>query len=178
MSVTIIALLSLTLLGLSLGLGLGYTAKVFVVEADNLVTELTEMMPGTNCGQCGLAGCTAAAEAVVEGRAPATICPGGGSALAQSIAAKLGIALDLGGLADRGPMVATVEEALCIGCCKCLKGCATDAIVGASKQIHGVLREACTGCGGCLDECPTGAIGLQPLPQTLKDWNWAKPAMA
>ncbi|MBS1208206.1 MAG: electron transport complex, RnfABCDGE type, subunit [Proteobacteria bacterium] len=172
------AVLSLAMLGLILGLGLGYAAKVFAVEGNSLVTEVVEMMPGTNCGQCGLAGCTAAAEAVVGGDAPATICPGGGSTLAQAIAAKLGITLSLEGMEDKGPMVAEVAEEICIGCGKCLKHCATDAIMGAAKQIHVVLNEACTGCGGCMDDCPTGAIGLRPLPQTLRDWNWQKPALA
>lgn len=173
-----IGILSLTFLGLFLGLLLGYAAKVFAVEADSMAVELAEMMPGTNCGQCGLAGCMAAAEALVRGEAPATVCPGGGAALAQAFAAKLGITLSLEGVEDKGPQVAEVAEELCIGCGKCVKGCATDAIVGAAKQIHGVLDEACTGCGGCMDLCPTGAIVLRPLPQQLKDWNWAKPAFA
>lgn len=173
-----IGVLSLTFLSLSLGLLLGYAARVFAVEADSTTAELVEMMPGTNCGQCGLAGCTAAAEALVEGSAPATICPGGGVALAQAIAAKLGLALDLGGMEDTGPQMAVVAEDLCIGCGKCLKHCPTDAIMGAAKQIHSVLDEACTGCGGCTDCCPTGAIVLQPVAQGLRDWNWAKPAFA
>lgn len=173
-----IALLSLGVLGLFLGLLLGYAARVFAVEADSAAVEIAAMMPGTNCGQCGLAGCVAAAEALVRGEAAATVCPGGGVALAQAIAAKLGITLNLDGLEDRGPQVAEVAEDICIGCGKCVKGCATDAIVGAAKQIHGVLDEACTGCGGCMDLCPTGAIGLRPLPQNLRDWNWSKPAFA
>ncbi|MDP5238007.1 RnfABCDGE type electron transport complex subunit B [Uliginosibacterium sp. 31-16] len=172
------AILSLTALGLTLGLGLGYTARVFAVEGNSLVSELADMMPGTNCGQCGLAGCGAAAEAVAGGTVPATVCPGGGVALAQAIAAKLGITLSLEGMEDKGPMVAEVAEDICIGCGKCMKHCATDAIVGAAKQIHGVLHEACTGCGGCMEDCPTGAIVLRPLPVTLRDWNWTKPALA
>lgn len=164
-------------LGLFLGLILGYAAKVFAVQGDALVEELIEMMPGTNCGQCSFPGCAGAAAALAKGEAAADCCPGGGQALAQAIAAKLGITLDAGG-ASRGPMVAQVAEALCIGCCRCLKGCPTDAIVGASKQIHGVLYAACTGCGGCATECPTGAIALQPAPVSLKDWNWVRPVLA
>ncbi|MCX9154646.1 RnfABCDGE type electron transport complex subunit B [Niveibacterium sp. 24ML] len=168
----------LTLLGLMLGLMLGYAARVFAVEGNEVAAEIAAMMPGTNCGQCGLAGCGAAADALVAGAAPATVCPGGGAPLAQAIAAKLGLTLDLGGLADQGPKIAEVQEDICIGCARCLKGCPTDAIVGASKQIHGVLHQACTGCGACVTECPTGAIGLRPLPQTLQDWNWASPSFA
>ncbi|KAF7600428.1 MAG: electron transporter RnfB [Candidatus Dactylopiibacterium carminicum] len=171
-----IAITSLTLLGLILGTLLGIAARVFHVESDSVTAEIVAMMPGTNCGQCGLAGCQAAADALIEGTAPATVCPGGGAALAEAIAARLGI--PLGAMEDSGPKVATISEDICIGCSKCAKACATDAILGAAKQIHGVLDEACTGCGGCLDLCPTGAIALQPQAQTLQNWNWAHPLAA
>lgn len=173
-----IGILSLTFLGLFLGLLLGYAAKVFAVEADSVAVELAEMMPGTNCGQCGLAGCMAAAEALVRGEAPVTVCPGGGSALAQAFAAKLGIALSLDGAVDMGPQVAEVAEEICIGCGKCVKGCATDAIVGAAKQIHNVLREACTGCSSCVEKCPTEALAMKPVPVTVQHWVMPKPLAA
>lgn len=170
-------ILSLSILGLVLGLLLGYAARVFAVEADSVAVEIAALMPGTNCGQCGLAGCNAAAEAMANGEAAVTACPGGGMALARAIAEKLGVALVLDG-EETAPRVAQIQEDICIGCGKCMKGCTTDAIVGAAKQIHGVLLEACTACAACVDDCPTGAISLQPLPQTLKDWNWARPAFA
>jgi Na+-translocating ferredoxin:NAD+ oxidoreductase RNF subunit RnfB len=50
-----------------------------------------------------------------------------------------------------------VAEELCIGCCRCSKVCPTDAIVGAAKQIHNVLREACTGCSSCVESAHRGA---------------------
>lgn len=178
MSAMMTGAISLAILGLVLGLSLGYAAKFFAVEGNSIANEIAEIMPGTNCGQCGMAGCSAAAEAIAEGRAPATACPGGGVSLARAIADKLGVTLDLEGVEDQGPMVAYVQEDICIGCGKCVKQCATDAILGAAKQIHGVLEEACTGCGGCADACPTGAIGLAPIPVTLRDWNWEKPALA
>ena len=59
----IAAILSLTLLGAVLGLGLGIAARKFAVEGDPLVDEIVALMPGSNCGQCGLAGCAAAASA-------------------------------------------------------------------------------------------------------------------
>lgn len=174
----LLPVLILTALGLTLGLLLGLAARVFAVEGNPVAEEIGAMMPGTNCGQCGLAGCAAAAEAVAAGNVPPTVCPGGGVSLAQAIAAKLGVALDLAGLDTTGPQVAEVAEDLCIGCCRCLKQCPTDAIVGASKQIHGVLHDACTGCGACATDCPTGAITLRPVPRTLQDWNWARPSFA
>jgi electron transport complex protein RnfB len=174
----LIAILSLTLLGSLLGLGLGVAAKKFHVEGDPLTAEIETLMPGSNCGQCGFPGCPGAAAAIADGSAPVTVCPPGGKALAQALAAKLGISIDLGEVADQGPQIAAVAEEICIGCCRCIKVCPTDAILGAAKQIHNVIREACTGCGNCIDRCPTEAMTMQPVPVTLQHWIWPKPGMA
>jgi electron transport complex protein RnfB len=171
------AVLSLTLLGTLFGFGLGFAARRFAVEGDPLVEELTAMMPGSNCGQCGFPGCSAAAAAIADGSAVATCCPPGGKGLAAALAAKLGITLDLSAVADEGPKIAAVREEICIGCCRCIKVCPTDAIVGAAKQIHNVIREACTGCGACVERCPTEAVTMQPVPVTLQHWVWPKPAL-
>ncbi|HEX9179252.1 MAG TPA: RnfABCDGE type electron transport complex subunit B [Burkholderiales bacterium] len=169
---------ALTVLGVVLGSLLALAHRFFRVEADNSVAEVEALLPGTNCGQCGFPGCAGAAVALVEGRAQANCCPGGGSALATALAERLGLQLDLSGVADEGPKLAVIAEELCIGCCRCTKTCPTDAIVGAAKQIHGVLREACTGCGNCIERCPTEAVGLRPLPVTLQHWVWPKPVPA
>jgi len=171
-----LAIFSLTLLGTLLGLALGLAAKRFHVEASSIVAEIEALMPGSNCGQCGFAGCPRAAAAIADGSAPVTVCPPGGKALAQMLAARLGISIDLTAIADEGPQIAIVAEDICIGCCRCSKVCPTDAIVGAAKQIHNVIREACTGCGNCIDRCPTEALLLQPLPMTVQHWVWPKPA--
>ena len=174
----IAALLSLTLLGALLGIGLGLAAKKFAVEGNPLVDEITALMPGSNCGQCGYPGCSGAAVAVIEGKAGATLCPPGGKALASALAEKLGLSLDLSGMVDEGPKVAFVSEEICIGCCRCIKVCPTDAILGAAKQIHNVIREACTGCSACIDRCPTEAMVMKPVPVTLQHWVWPKPVLA
>ncbi|MEF8701495.1 MAG: RnfABCDGE type electron transport complex subunit B [Candidatus Accumulibacter sp. UW26] len=171
-----IAILSLTVLGTLLGLALGFAAKKFQVDGDPMVDEIAALMPGSNCGQCGFAGCPAAAAAIASGSAAVTLCPPGGRVLAQALAAKLGISIDLAAVVDRGPQIAIVAEETCIGCCRCSKVCPTDAILGAAKQIHNVIREACTGCGNCIDRCPTEALVMQPLPVTVQHWVWPKPA--
>lgn len=174
----IAAILSLTLLGVALGLGLGVAARKFAVEGNPIVDELTALMPGSNCGQCGYPGCTGAAAAIVDGAAAPTCCPPGGKALAAAIAEKLGLSLDLSGMVDEGPKIAYVSEEICIGCCRCIKVCPTDAILGAAKQIHNVIREACTGCSACIERCPTEAMIMKPVPVTLQHWVWPKPALA
>lgn len=171
------AVAALTLLGLFLGFLLGLAAKRFKVESDPIVEKIDELLPGTNCGQCGLPGCPAAAEAIANGSAPITLCPPGGRALAEDLSNLLNVPLDTSGL-DEGPaMLARVDETLCIGCVKCFKECPTDAIVGAPKQIHVVMYEACTGCKRCVDVCPTECLQMFVPEAGLAEWRWPKPGL-
>ncbi|MBI5110299.1 MAG: RnfABCDGE type electron transport complex subunit B [Rhodocyclales bacterium] len=174
----LISVASLSLMGLALGGLLGTAARYLKVEDDPIEAELLSMLPGSQCGQCGFVGCAQAAAALARGEAQVTLCPPGGKATAEALAAKLGIKADLSAVADSGPQLAQVAEEICIGCCRCIKACPTDAIVGAAKQIHNVIREACTGCAACVDRCPTEAMSLVPVPVTLQHWIWPKPALA
>ncbi len=172
------AIISLSVLGVLLGLVLGVAAQRFRVEADGAEAEFMAMLPGTNCGQCGYPGCAGAAAALASGEGRADCCPPGGKALAAALAHRLGVELDTSALAEQGPRVASVREEICIGCTKCFKACPTDAVLGAVKQIHAVIREACTGCAKCEPICPTGAIDLEPVPVTPQTWVWPRPVDA
>ena len=170
------AIVSLTLLGLFLGLLLGIAGKYLKVESSPIVDELESLLPGSQCGQCGFPGCRPAAEALSEGKAAATICPPGGSALAEQIAALLGMDLDLSDVKEPELLVARVSEATCTGCTRCFKVCPTDAIVGAPKQIHAVVADACIGCKKCIEVCPTECLQMHPVEVTLRNWRWTKPS--
>lgn len=61
--------------------------------------------------------------------------------------------------------VAFISEPDCIGCALCLKVCPTDAILGASKQMHTVIADDCTGCRKCVPVCPTDCIAMLPRQQ-------------
>lgn len=174
----IAAVVSLTLLGIALGWMLGFAARYLRVESNPLHEEIQQMLPGVNCGQCGYPGCNGAAEALAAGKAAVTLCPPGGPPLVQALAAKLGVAVD--GAASLGgpPLLAHVNEAICIGCAHCGKRCPTDAIIGAPKQIHGVIQDACIGCGLCVEICPTECLQLRPAAPALKTWHWPKPALS
>ncbi len=174
----IAALASLTALGLLLGGLLGLASRYLKVEGNPLVGQIEELLPGSQCGQCGYPGCTPAAEALAEGQAAVTLCPPGGRALAEELAGILGVAVDLSDVEDKAPMVAYVHENLCVGCTKCFKRCPTDAILGASKMIHAVFPDACTGCEKCFDVCPTECIEMRPVVATVQTWYWPKPAEA
>ncbi|MGB0747267.1 MAG: RnfABCDGE type electron transport complex subunit B [Magnetospiraceae bacterium] len=169
---------SLTVLGLCLGALLGVAARYLRVEGNPLAMEIEGMLPGTNCGQCGYPGCTTAAEVLAQGEAPVTLCPPGGRGLASELAGKLGVTANLSDMEDKAPAVAFINEALCVGCTKCFKRCPTDAIVGSSRQMHSVISDACTGCEQCVDICPTECVTMRPIPATLQNWYWPKPAIA
>lgn len=170
-----VAILVLALIGLVLGSGLGVAARIFAVGDENpLLKEVQALMPGSQCGQCGFPGCTAAATALVEGRSAVTCCPPGGMALAEKLAELLGVTLD-GQMS--APLLARIDSRQCTGCTRCFKACPTDAIVGANGQIHSVLQNACTGCGKCQQACPENCVSLSPQDVSLDTWRWAKPQL-
>ena len=51
------AVLIMTMLGAMLGIILGVSNRLLRVETNPMVDELTALLPGSNCGQCGFAGC-------------------------------------------------------------------------------------------------------------------------
>lgn len=165
-------------MGLLMGAALGFAARFFAVEGNPLQAEIEELLPGSQCGQCGYPGCSPAAEAVARGQAPVTLCPPGGKALAETLAGKLGVSVDLSDMEEKAPMVAFIHEHLCVGCTKCFKRCPTDAIVGGPKQIHAVFSDACTGCEKCYDVCPTECIEMRTVRPTLQTWYWPMPVQA
>lgn len=172
----LIAIGSLTLLGLALGTILGAAARKFAVQEDPLEEELKAMMPGSQCGQCGYVGCAQYAAALAKGEeAKITLCAPGGKVLVEALSAKLGIEADLSELDDKGPEHAFIVEDLCIGCTRCIRECSTDAIMGANKLMHTIIVDACHGCGKCVKVCPTDAIVMVQYPVTLRNWHWPKP---
>ena len=172
------AVLSITTLGLFLGILLGMAARYLKVEGNQLQQEIEDMLPGSQCGQCGYPGCSPAADALANGAAEVTLCPPGGRSLALALADKLGVSVDLSAMEDKPSLLAHIKEDLCIGCMKCFKRCPTDAILGGPKQIHAVLTEACTGCEKCVDICPTECVSMRPVPVTMQNWYWPIPATA
>jgi electron transport complex protein RnfB len=172
------AVVSVTLLGGALGLLLAVAAQRLRVEDEPLAAEIEILLPGSQCGQCGYPGCGAGAAALAAGEAPVTLCPPGGRALAEQLVNKLGVELDLSQAAAGSPMVATAREDICTGCTRCRKICPTDAILGAPRQLHVVIRDACTGCGKCIEVCPTESLTLHPIAITLDTWYWPKPQLS
>ena len=66
----LIAVGSLAVMGLALGGLLGTAARYLAVEENPVEGQLKEMLPGSQCGQCGYVGCGQAAAALATGQAP------------------------------------------------------------------------------------------------------------
>lgn len=63
------AVVALVAIGAALGALLGIANIYLTVEEDTRVVQVTEMLPGANCGGCGFPGCSGFANALVEGTA-------------------------------------------------------------------------------------------------------------
>lgn len=158
-----------------MGFALSMASQFFAKEEDPLFTAISDLLPNGQCGQCGHPGCAQAAQAMVEGQLGPDCCPPGGQALAQQLSKLLGVELSKGDAKQSLPKVVEINKDYCDGCTRCSKQCPFDAIVGANKQLHGVLSQVCTGCGLCLAACPQDAISYKTDPIYSNSWAWPKP---
>ncbi len=161
---------------------------------DTLVKRIDAVLPQTQCQRCGYADCYAYAQALAAdcmdagGRAtPGAVaansadlnqCPPGGddtiAALAQLLQRLPKPLNPVHGI--HGPRtVAVIDEAVCIGCTRCILVCPVDAILGATKLMHSVIADECTGCELCIPPCPVDCIVMAPTGVEHAD---QKPARA
>lgn len=169
------ALLALLGLGLSFGALLGFAAVKFKTEGDPVADQVEELLPQTQCGQCGYPGCRPYAEAIAGGD-QINKCPPGGEATITALADLLGVeATPLDAAEEAVPSVAYIREDECIGCTKCIQACPVDAILGSAKHMHTVIASECTGCDLCVEPCPVDCIDMLPIETSLQTWHWEKP---
>ncbi len=129
-----------------------------------LSEQIDAILPQTQCRKCGYQGCKPYAEAISEGLADINQCPPGGEHGIQQLAALLNVRakpLNPAFGSERSRLLAVIDEAVCIGCTKCLPPCPTDAILGTSKHMHTVIAELCTGCELCIAPCPVNCIRME-----------------
>ena len=125
-------------------------AKLKVFE-DPRIDHVQEMLPNSNCGACGAAGCRAFAELVVSGKMQPSGCTVGGPTTAQAVADYLGV--------EAGEAVKRVARLLCAGGSNVAiqmseyqghKSCRAAAAVGGGGKG---CRYGCLGFGDCFDVC-------------------------
>ncbi len=186
------AFVSVSGLGILLGLGLAYASKVFAIKKNKKIEELEDVLPGLNCGACGYAGCSAYAEAMAEGKDDVlTKCSPGGEAVAEKLAKIMGVEIDISmekmvaqvhcrggketskylfeysGIKDCNALYALFDgdKACKYGCLalgSCIKVCPVDAIDYDSEGLVWVNKELCIGCEECVKICPTGVMKMIP----------------
>jgi electron transport complex protein RnfB len=175
----LIAIAAVAGLAALLGLLLGYSAIPGRTESERLAGRVENLLPQTQCGQCGYPGCGSYAEAMVKEEAEINRCPPGGEAVVRALArllAKEPIPIEQG--AWKPKAVAVIDAADCIGCTLCLRACPVDAIIGAAKQLHGILASECTGCELCLTACPMDCIHMISAGVEAASWSWPSPEAA
>lgn len=172
------AILALTALAVVFGLLLGFASVRFKVESDPIVDKVDSILPQTQCGQCGFAGCRPYAEAIASGEADINRCPPGGETVILALSDLLGVdpkPLDEEVGEEKTRMVAFIDEPICIGCTLCLQACPVDAIAGAAKQMHTIIESECTGCELCVEPCPVDCIYMVPIKESTNTWKWPLP---
>lgn len=148
------------------------------------IEQVNQLLPQTQCGQCGYGGCLPYAQAMVEQGEALNRCPPGGCQTLKALGNyfQRDVTPWLAAMQAQAlpPTLAYIREMECIGCTKCIQACPVDAILGAAKQSHTVLADECTGCGLCIPPCPVDCIdqvtvsALRYDPQKAKHRYQAK----
>ena len=165
------------------------------VWEDPRIEVVTGMLPGANCGACGMPGCRAFAEKIVSGEAQPAGCNVANAEGRAAIASYLGV--------DAGAAVKTVARLLCaggthvarlqaeyrglpscaaasavagggkgcawgcLGLADCVRSCTFGAMRMNADGLPVVDIEKCTACGDCVEACPKDLLSIMPLDRSL-----------
>ena len=168
--------------------------KLKVFE-DPRIDVVTGMLPGANCGACGMPGCRAFAEKLVKGESKPAGCNVANEDVRSSIAGYLGV--------DAGSAVKTVARLMCaggtyvserqadyrgyatcaaasavagggkgcswgcLGLADCVRSCNFDAMWMREDGLPAIDIEKCTACGDCVRACPKDLLEIHPLDHRL-----------
>ena len=190
----IMAAVLFAVLGGVIGLLLATASKAFAVPVNEKAEQITEVLPGANCGGCGFSGCGACAVAIAEGKAKINACTVGGAPVADEVAKIMGVASEktvkmraqvmcsgttsaakkkyaYEGVSD---CVAAMQlgggSKLCPNGCLGLGTCAAKCPFGAITVVDGVAQvdyHKCQGCGICVASCPKKIIELIPFESNV-----------
>jgi len=187
--------LFMALLGALLAWVLAAANKRLYVWEDPRIEQVEHMLPASNCGACGTAGCRNFAEALVAGQIEPAKCTVNAPDVNAYIAGFLGV--DMGNIEKRvarlacagGRHVARMRahyEGLgrcraaatvggggkdcawgCLGLADCEEVCGFAAIQMNAFGLPVVDAARCTACGDCVDVCPKALFSLEPVSHKL-----------
>lgn len=190
MNTIMIAVLFITFLGAVCAALLSIASKLMAVKSDPRINQITEALPGTNCGACGYPGCAGYASALAADTAvKANLCTPGGIETAKKISTALGIEtsevtkktayIHCGGDTTSrqkkmdykaiptcyaaGNLAFSGESACSYGCLgygDCQSACPYGAIC-IENGLARVNPNLCTGCSLCVKICPSRIIKME-----------------
>jgi Na+-translocating ferredoxin:NAD+ oxidoreductase RNF subunit RnfB len=189
------AILALGSLGFILGLALALAYIRLAVRTDPRKEKILEILPGSNCGACGYAGCEGYATRLLDEDAPSNLCTPGGEEVARGLAEVLGVEVEevekrVAVLRCKGGREEVKSDFTylglencraaylvhggsktckygCIGLGTCAAVCPFNAITMGQDGLPAIAEERCTGCGLCVEACPVGVIHFAPLVQKV-----------
>jgi Na+-translocating ferredoxin:NAD+ oxidoreductase subunit B len=191
----LIATIILAAIGLVFGTLIALANRTLRVWEDPRIDVVSAMLPGANCGACGVPGCRAFAELAVQGSRKPGECNVINADGAAAIATYLGV--DAGASVKRvarlqcaGGTHVAVQRATyagletcaaastvsgggkacawgCLGFGDCGIACDYDAIHMNAVGLPEVDVVKCTACGDCVDACPKGLFTIMPLDRHL-----------
>ncbi len=182
-------------LGVGLAVMLALADKRLYVFEDPRIGEVEELLPKSNCGACGQAGCRNFAEKVVEGTVVPAQCTVSSPRQKEAIADLLGV--DAGAVDKKvahlacagGRHVAFLRARYaghsscraaavvsgggkecawgCLGLGDCASVCPFDAISMSAQGLPVVDSAKCTACNDCVEVCPKGLFSLESVGRKL-----------
>ena len=185
-------------LGAFCGLVLSAASRIFYVYEDPRIEMVEECFAGANCGGCGYAGCSAAAVAVVNDKAPPSVCLVAGPESAGKVSEIMGVAVGIAEPSRAYNPCAGGDRALdqflyqgvdscraqnmlyggkrfcdigCLGHGDCVRACLFGALTMGPDGIPVVDEEKCVGCGSCERACPKGIMEIKSPSERLLHFN-------
>jgi len=194
MTEIIIPILILGALGLIFGVGLAIASKRLAVQVDPRLEKICGLLPGSNCGACGGAGCFGFAEGLLSGKMSADACHVSNEEVKERIAELLGKKLDKkakkvaalhcnGGVRVKerfiykgiedcvaASLVLGGQKACAFGCLgfgDCARICPFGALTMSAQGLPVVNKDGCKACNKCVIACPKKLFSLMPVTHNV-----------
>lgn len=190
----LIPILVLGFLGLLFGVGLAIASKKLAVQSDPRLEKIFGLLPGSNCGACGGAGCFGFAEDILTGKRKIDACRISEDGTKEKIAEILDRKLEKGakktvvlncyggirvkdrfiyeGLEDcvaANLVLGGQKECVfgCLGFGSCKEVCPFDAISMSEDGLPIIDKDKCLACNKCVLICPNKILSLVPIDKNV-----------